>query len=256
MPAGGAITLGAIGLGKAVVGLINSGKAKREAARLAASRPKYKESADAQDALKLANSELSTGIGGEAKNAYEQGIDRSLSTSLDTVLKGGGSANNVATIFDASTVGRQRLALMKSNVRLNQVNNIVRAQEFHTDQREKAFQFNDWAPWADQSKANAGARQAADDQIWSGVETAGSAVIKGVGAKRAKTEMDQYLAGPTNSAGPAPPGTGNTLPDRAQTGGSVSSPAASASPFVSPNIQPLQFNNMPSFNTPDISMQE
>src|SRR6185503_4614733 len=125
----GQIVGGLFGAAQAAVGLIGSGKAKREAERLQGLRPKYKESPYYKDALSLAQSELSTGMSADAEKAYEQGIDRDLSTSLNAILQGGGSVNNVAELFDASQQGRKRLSLMKENLRLNQINNVVRAQQ-------------------------------------------------------------------------------------------------------------------------------
>ena len=109
----------ALGLAQTVTGLINSKKTKKEAARLAATRPKLEASPYLDDQLSLAQSELSSGMSGAAESAYEQGLSRDVSSSLDSILKGGGDVNNVAEIFDRSAVGRQRLALMKENLRLS-----------------------------------------------------------------------------------------------------------------------------------------
>lgn len=260
MPAGGLVTAGAIGLTESVIGLINKGKANKEAARLKASRPKYSESPYYKDALKLAESDLSTGMSGEAKNAYEQGTDRDLSTSLSTILKGGGTANNVAQVFDSSQQGRQRLALMKDNLRLNQINNVVRAQQLSSEEREKAFQFNGWAPWADEAKANAGARTAAEGQIMQGVNTLGSSVIKFGAEQQSKDELDKVLGGgrwaPPPSVGSSSGSfNGNQLPQRAQTGTSADTSGLSPA-FISPNANPMDFSSVSGYNLPDISTQE
>src|SRR5687768_1629768 len=140
----------AIGVAQTVTGLIKGGKAKKEAARLAATRPKLEASPYLDDQLSLAQSELSSGMSGAAENAYEQGLSRDMSSSLDAILKGGGDVNNVAEIFDRSAVGRQRLALMKENLRLSQINNVVNAQGASENQRKEMFEFNQWRPWADQ----------------------------------------------------------------------------------------------------------
>lgn len=203
-----------LGLAESVVGLINRGKTQREAAQLQATRPKLKDSPYLKDQLSLAESELSTGMSGEAKNAYEQGIDRDLSTSLDAILKGGGSVNNVGSIFGQSEVGRQRLALMKDNLRLNQINNLVRAQDAKEEERQKEFEFNEWRPWSDQAQANAQARQGAEGQIWSGLGTAGSTAMRSVETSRNKNELNNSLnfsSNTTASAGSNFVGTGSTM---------------------------------------------
>jgi len=190
-----------IGVAQTVVGLIGSGKAKREAARLQGLRPKYKESPYYKDALSLAESELSTGMSADAENAYEQGTDRDLSTSLNAILQGGGSVNNVAQVFDQSQQGRQRLSLMKENLRLNQINNVVKAQQLNEEEREKAFQFNEFAPWADKAQANAEARKNASNMIWSGINSVGSAAMSAFGGGN-KELTDSLQGGGETSSGP------------------------------------------------------
>lgn len=249
MPAGGLVTAGALGLGQTVVGLFNKSKANKEAAKLAATRPKYVESPYYKDALKLAESEVSTGMSGEAKNAYEQGIDRNLSTSLSAIMKSGGTPNNVAEVFDVASQGRQRLAMMKDSLRLNQINNLVKTQELNTQEREEAFQFNQWAPWADAAKANAGARTEAESQIWGGLSSIGSTVMRGAGAAADKKALNAVLQ--TNGSSPSQSGNGETLPDRATIPTTGPNTANIAPGFISPNIQPLDLT-VDSFNLPDI----
>jgi hypothetical protein len=183
----------AIGVAQSVTGLIKGGKAKKEAARLAATRPKLEASPYLDDQLSLAQSELSSGMSGAAESAYEQGLSRDTSSSLDAILKGGGDVNNVAEIFDRSAVGRQRLALMKENLRLSQINNLVNAQTASENQRQQMFQFNEWAPWSDAAQANAKARQGAENMIWGGLQTAGGAIAGQMQGDRARADMNNYF---------------------------------------------------------------
>lgn len=228
-----------MGLGETVMGLINAGKAKSEAARLQASRPKYQESPYYKDALSLSESELSTGMSGAAKNAYEQGLDRDLSTSLSAVLKGGGSVNNVAEVFDKSSQGRQRLAIMKDNLRLNQINNLVRSQQLVSDEREKAFQFNEWAPWADEAKANAAARTAAQGEIMTGINTAGGALMSGLSSAKGAKQLGSFFS----SAPPASPTTSGGGPSFTPVERASTTTAPNTGGFqVSPNVRPMEFN--------------
>lgn len=249
MPAGGLVVAGVIGAGTAVAGMIKASKARKEAAKLAASRPKYEPSPYYKDAVSLAQSELSTGMSGEAKNAYEQGIDRSLSTSLNAIMKSGGSANNIAEVFDGSNQGRQRLAMMKDNLRLNQIGNLVRAQQLGSEEREKGFQFNEWAPWADAAKANAGERTAADQQIWSGINTVGSAAGSYFGAKGGAAKLGGYFQQPggSSSSRAVSPGLADTSGGRPQ----VTAPAQ-----ISPYVQNMSFNTVDQGSMPDISTFE
>ena len=183
----------ALGVAQAGIGLLKSGQTKREAERLAASRPKLKDSPFIDDQLSLAKSELASGMSGAAENAYEQGLSRDLSTSLDAILKGGGDVNNVADIFDKSATGRQRLSLMKENIRLSQINNLSNAQRAAEEERLQQFQFNEWAPWSDAAQSNAKARQGAEDMIWSGLQTAGGAAAAALQSKQQKKDLNDSL---------------------------------------------------------------
>lgn len=229
-----------LGAAQTVVGLINNKKAKREAARLAASRPKLKKSPFVGDQLSLAESELAQGMSAEAENAYNQGMDRDLSSSLDAILKGGGSVNNVAEVFDRSSQGRQRLALMQDNLRLNQIQNLAAARNNSENERQQMFQFNTWAPWADDAKANAAARSQAQNQIWGGLSTMGSSLMRGAAATKGKNDLDkafqttpaQYETGQSFS-----PSTMSTTP---MTG--YRSPAANIN-YINPDYASSLFGN-------------
>jgi hypothetical protein len=183
-----------LGAAEAVTGLFKSGKAKREAARLEASRPEIADSPFVADQLALAQSEFANGMSAESESAYESGISRDLSTSLDAILKGGGDINSVSDIFDRSQTGRQRLSLMKENLRLNQISNLVNAQGAAENERLQQFQFNEWAPWSDKARANAQSRQGAENMIWNGLQTAGSAATSYLQGQNSQNDFDKYLA--------------------------------------------------------------
>lgn len=190
IPAAIAAGLGAI---QSAVGLINAGKAKKEAARLQGERPEIETSPYVNDALRLAESELAQGMSAQAQTAYQEGMDRDLSSSLSAVLRGGGSVNNIADVFDASAQGRQRFALMSENLRLNQLNNLARAQQMAENERVQRFEFNEWMPWADRAQATAAARAGAENQIWSGLNTMGGAAMSYFGQRSANRDYQNML---------------------------------------------------------------
>jgi hypothetical protein len=227
----------AVGVGSAVVGIVNKGKANKEAARLQTTRPKLGPSPYLKDQLSLSESELSTGMSGEAKAAYESDLDKSLSASLSAVLKGGGSPNNVGEIFTSDQQGRQRLALMKDNLRLAEIDRVSRARDAAEQERQQEFAVNEDAPWKDTVQANALARQGSENQIWSGVGTAGAGLMRGI--EEAKSKSDLSLPTQTGALSSANP---NNVP-LANTGGGVSSPAGGYASINPNSEQPI---NQPS----------
>lgn len=218
-----------LGLVQSAVGLVKSGQSKRELDKLNSSRPKLGASQLNKNQLSLAESELSNGMSAGAKNAYDQGIDRDLSTSLDAVLRGGGSVNNISEVFDKSQQGRQRLAMMQDNLRLSQINNLVRAQDTSEDERKQLFQYNEYAPWADKMKAATSAADKAENMIWSGLNTAGGAIAGGIANDRAQSQYEDYF---NNSGGQLP----------AQSPVMRSSPVQKVQNYTQP-VQSTIFNN-------------
>lgn len=164
-----------LGKAQSAISLINFIKATKNAKALAKSRPKYKISPYAQDDLSLAESELSGGMSGRAETAYTQGADKDFSSSLEAILRGGGSVNNVGDLFGRSESGRMRLSVLQDNLRLKQIDNLVRSRRYMDEQKDKVFQINEYAPWKDKQMANSKAREDAAAGVWAGLETSGSA---------------------------------------------------------------------------------
>lgn len=163
---------------KGISGAIQAKKAKNEAEKLANSRPLLPNNQYAQDSLALTENELARGDNSPGMRAYDEGVSNDLSTSIGAILKGGGDVNNIGQLFDSTNQGRQRARLMSENIRMNNVQNFLRASQVADNANQQQFQFNQWAPWADQSQANAQSRLAANQKIWGAVDEFGSAAMQ------------------------------------------------------------------------------
>lgn len=161
-----------VGLVEAISGAVNKGKTDDEAARLAASRPKIERDPLTDQNLALVKSDLANGMSAKAERAYDNIADREFSSSLSSILKGGGDVNSVGDIYTGNEEGRQKLATMRDNLRLNQIKNVLTQSE-RADERNYVtpWQVNEFAPWADKTAANADARMAADKRMWDGITT-------------------------------------------------------------------------------------
>lgn len=190
------------GIAQTVVGLINAGKAKREAEKLERTRPKYAISPLAGQDLSLAESELgSGGLSATAENAYNSLNNKQFSASLGAILRGGGSVNNVADLYGNNEEGRQRLALLSDQMRLQKIDRLSRAREMMRDEQDKKWQINEFSPWRDKAAANAAARQGAEDMIWNGIGTTASAGMSYFGQKNNENNYNDYFNPPTQSSG-------------------------------------------------------
>lgn len=225
------VATAAVGLGTAAIGFFKEKSAEKTAKQLASNRPKLTNSPYTQDQISLAESQLSTGMSADAKRTYEQDMDRSLSTSLSAVLKGGGNPNNIGEIFSSDQQGRQRLALMKDNLRLAEIDRVSRAQDAAEELREKQFGINEDAPWKDSAQATAAARQGAENMMWSGIGTGVSGIMKGF--EGMKSDRDYGLSSVNASI--------------ADTKGATPSPAASVS-TINPNSAPSLLDTLLSNN--------
>lgn len=172
----------AVGVGEFAVGEVNKDKAKSKAEQLAANRPKLTNSPYTQEQYSLAESELGNGgLGAAASRALDQENERSQTNALSAIMQGGGSSNSVSKIFNDSEAGNQRLALMKENLRLQKIQSFVQASQNKDAERQQQFQYNVDAPFKDAAQANALAREQAQQDINSGINTAGSGLLQGIG---------------------------------------------------------------------------
>jgi hypothetical protein len=216
MPVAQAIQAG-LGVAQTVTGLINAGKARKTARELERTRPQYSIDKGYGQNLSLAESNLQ-GLSDSAETAYNQLADKQFSSSLDAILKSGGTASNVADVYGQGEEGRLRLAQLSDQMRLQQVNSLMRSRESMAEQQDKAFEFNQWRPWADKSQANAAARQGADQQIWGGLQSLGSMGMQFADQQDQKKDYADYLKaisgknGSGNTSAFTPQRTSVTLP--------------------------------------------
>jgi hypothetical protein len=190
----------AIGVAQTVAGLVNAAKTKKLAKELELSRPKYQISDLAGEDLALAESELANGMSSRAESAYNNLNNQQFSSSLSAILRGGGSVNNVAETYGASEEGRLRLAQLQDQLRLSQIDRVMKTRQMYRDEQDKEWQINDFAPWEDKKVANAEARAKAQDQIWGGIGTVANAGINYFGGKNQEKMYDKYFGKPTMSS--------------------------------------------------------
>ena len=182
-----------IGLAEGIVGLVNAGKTKREASKIAADRPDYSISPLVGEDLSLANSELANGMGTAAERAYRDLNNSQFSTSLNAILRGGGDVNSIGDLYGNNQEGRLRLAQMQDQLRLNQIQNRVRASQRMQDEQQTQWQLNELSPWQDRAQANAAARQGAQGQINAGLNTFGAGVMNASNNMQENKRLNDYF---------------------------------------------------------------
>jgi hypothetical protein len=220
-----------MGRAQTIAGLINYSRATKQARELAKTRPKYKASPLADEDLSLAESDLAGGMSARAENAYKQQSDKQFSSSLEALLRGGGSVNNVADVFGNSQEGSLRLAQMQDQLRLQQVNNVVRARRYKDEQLDKTFDFNVWRPWADKAQAVSKAREQAQNAIWSGMQTSGAAKSNALSNAGEQQDFNSYFG----TGGKSSSGSGFIEPSMGGNSGGLSYNSPTFNPSDQPN---------------------
>lgn len=184
----------ALAAAQTITGFINKGKAKKTAEELEATRPKYQINNLFQDDLDLSESELANGgLSSRAETAYNNLNNQQFSSSLDAILKSGGSVNNIADVFGENEEGRQRLALLNDQARVGHIERLMRSRRAMAEQEDKKFEFNEWRPWADKARANADARTGADEQIWGGLKSGAATGMQWWDQENQNKQFEKYL---------------------------------------------------------------
>jgi len=164
-----------IGLAESVASLINQGKEKQEARRLAANRPQIGVDPLVNQGLDFAENELGSNLT-SGERAYNTLNNGQFSSSIGASLKSGASPNSIGAIYGNSEDGRLRLATMRDNLRLNQINNYVQASNAKQNANQTEFLVDKLGPYKDEVAANAAARQGSQLQLSQGLNTFGSAI--------------------------------------------------------------------------------
>lgn len=184
------------------------GKIKANSLRKSAIRPTYETPSAVTDNVAIAESLAQTGLSDSAKQSLLSNADRGLTSSIDAILKGGGSVNNIADAYDTQMQGISRMSLAEDEAKFRNINMLVAANRALADEQEKAWQINKYAPYADKMALAAKMNDDANKNIQGGINMGLNAWSYGT---MAKTNQQLPSAATTNSVR-LNPSTQNTIP--------------------------------------------
>lgn len=184
MPGIDPISVGASGVAslvQAAVGvaqMVQAGKQNREAKRLAKNliRPDYEIPQEYRDNLALAESMAGQGLSDAAMEVYKTNANNTLTSSVDAILRGGGSVNNISDLYDTAENNFASLAALEDELRFKRQQVLMDQNEQMAQQRTTQWQVNEYAPYQDQKQLIAHLRGQANNNQWAGINTVGSAV--------------------------------------------------------------------------------
>ncbi len=150
------IALAAVGAGLAIYGAVKKGQAEKRAKQNLANRPKYAPIDEDQSELNLATSQANQGMGASARQQLQNNTDRTLSTSANAILMGGGDANAIGNLAERSQNAYNQNAIYDDQVRQQHLGNLMKTYSLYNAQRrgdaDKQFQVNQYGPWADRQQ--------------------------------------------------------------------------------------------------------
>lgn len=202
----------ALGAVQIIDSFIKDGKLKKQAAELEKNEPIKQTSQFDKDSLALAESELANGMSSAAEKAYNDSVDRGLSSSISAMLKSGGDVNSIGDIYGATEQGRQNLAIMQDQMRLTQLQNVLKSYDKMASEDEKNWMVNLYGPYKDKLQAIGEQRKNTAQQRVAGMNTLGGGLMSAIGG-------DSALKTIADSSG------GNDLPVTGLSGNGYSTPA-------------------------------
>lgn len=265
----------------AIVGLAAAGyqiyqgeQQKKQAKKAAANnvRPVYNPTIPQSefDSLKLLQSRAGQGMSDSAKNMFQQQADRGLSSVLDTIIKTGGNPNDASRAYQGYADSIGRMALLEDRAKLENLNNYLgqqrRISAMQTDNYDKDFSVNKYAPFMDEQARIAQMRTIGQQQTNAGVNTAASTIANYAGNISQKNDIYAVNGGhsdwrgrpvyPNQSVASAssntPMSAYQPLSTYSLLGMSPSGVAASPNNIGGTQMQ-VQSNNLPTWNTYDMN---
>lgn len=201
------LPLAAIAAGKGVFdivgGAIGAGKAKRQQRELERNRPKYTTPQGELDMLSLLNSRAGQGLSDSTLQQYNQQAERGLSSGLDAIIKSGGTVNGASDLFQNYLGNIGNVQMANDQAQMQNINNYLNQQRRVDDYRDKEWDINTYAPWADKSAAAAQRRAQQEGRIQSGIGSVFNAATGVAGNLAGISQGNDLLGLGTNLLGQA-----------------------------------------------------
>jgi len=193
-PAGLAVNTG-VQAAVGVAQMVQAGKQNREAKKLQKNfvNPTYQIAKPILDNQALAESRAGQGLSDAALSVYRDNVNRSMTASIDAILRGGGNVNSISDLNDASEDNFAQIALLEEEVRMKNTQTYLAQNERLAAELDKQFQINEYAPAQDKKQLIAALRQQANDNKWKGINTIGSAVGNFIGANQLNNETNSIF---------------------------------------------------------------
>jgi hypothetical protein len=180
----------AVGAGELAYGAHLKKKAQEAAA--ANVMPEYKIAPEEQQMLSQAESSAGQGMSDAAREALRSNSDRALGTTVDAMLRSGGTANSIGKTAGATQAGLNQVAIYEDSARLDHLRELQNARARMSANRDKSYQINKYNPWANKAQAISEQLAGANNVMNSGINTLGQGVLGIAGSFGGQPKMPSY----------------------------------------------------------------
>lgn len=201
--------IAAIGLAAALGSTAYGAAQQKKAEKLRQSniRPTYTIAPEILENQRISEYRAGFGLPEHVKQYYRQGSERGLTTSVDKILKGGGSPNDVVGAYNIYNDSLAKLAIADDERQYKNIQNLLENNRYMESVRDKEFQVNKYGPYADKARLAAEMSQAGANYIQSGINTGANAIGTYAGSMARRKSVDDVLGSAGNLAGGGTSGT-------------------------------------------------
>lgn len=159
-------------------------------------RPTYNTPSEINDNQSLAAQNAQQGLSDASMQVALDNANQQYSGSIDALLKAGGGLNSVSDLYDTFGNNLKDLVGLDDEMRLKNQQIFMGANEEVAASRDKEFQFNKYAPFADQAQRIAELRAQGNAAFQAGITGASGALSgiagreRGDGGDRSNMGMD------------------------------------------------------------------
>lgn len=115
--------------------------------------PDYKITKPIRENQALAESRGAQGLSDRATRLYEDQNNRGMAVGIDGILRAGGNANHIGSLFGSYLDGANKLALIDEDMRVKNLQQLIEQNQFMGSELDKEWQMNTYRRYADQVRA-------------------------------------------------------------------------------------------------------
>lgn len=168
----------AIGAGQMAYGASLKKKYQREAD--ANKMPEYQINQEERDMMRQAETMAGQGMSDASREGMRSNTDRAMGTSIDAILKGGGNPNAIASLAGNFQNQINQMAVYEDQARLKNLENLQNQRARMSANRDKAYQINQYQPWANRAQAIDQQLTGAQNMMQGGFNTLSAGVLQGI----------------------------------------------------------------------------